>query len=277
MNIPYISRRIKNKLRKILASTQHDTNHDSSNRMPTMQSSLYALLESGVDVETVLDVGVLTETKPLMEVFPTTEHHLFEPVSAHSDAIAANYKNIKHELHQLALSDHDGDAYLACKSINKDDTVSHSEVVSTEQEASNISGLIRYEKIKQSKLDTIIENSDIPAPYLLKIDVDGLELAILSGATSTLKKTSIIVIEAPINKVITPYFFERSSFLFEHGFYLLDIVDFAYYDGILWQVDLVFVRKDIVDNNDRLRPFEADSFSYENHKWDSLSDRINQM
>ena len=150
-------------------------------------------------------------------------------------------------------------------------------MVSTEQEANNIIGLISCEKIKQSKLDTIIDNSDITAPYLLKIDVDGLELAILSGATNTLKNTSIVIIEEPLNKVITPHFFERSNFLLDHGFYLLDIVDFAYYDGILWQVDLVFVRKDIVDNNDKLRPFEADSFSYENHKWDPLSDRINLM
>ena len=83
MNITNISRRLKNRLRKMLAPTPQDTSRDSSNRITTMQSALYALLKAGVKVGTVLDVGVLTATRPLMEVFPTTEHHLFEPVSAH--------------------------------------------------------------------------------------------------------------------------------------------------------------------------------------------------
>ena len=274
MNPLNLAKRLKRKLRKLLLSSVRVQNRDISNRIPTMQSALYALLRCDVNIETVLDVGVLTATTPLMEVFPDSEHHLFEPVSAHFEAIAQNYKNIKHTLHHLALSDQDGDAYLASKSINRDGIVTHSEVISSSQEADNIDGLVSCEKIKQSRLDTITDNSDITKPYLLKIDVDGQELAILNGAMNTLKDTSIVVIEAPLNKVITPLFFERAKFLQDNGFYLLDIVDFAYYDGILWQVDLVFVRKDIVDNNDRLRPFEANGFNYDNNKWDSLSDNI---
>lgn len=264
-------------LLKLLAPKKYGARNNIANRVPTMQSALRALLESGVSVETILDVGVLTDTKPLMEVFPTSTHHLFEPVKVHFEAIATNYKDIDHQLHPVALSNSDGSAYLAYKSINNDGVVSHSEVISTKEEADNINGLINCEKIKQSKLDTIISKIEITPPYLLKIDVDGQELAILNGAINTLKNTSIIVIEAPINKVFNPHFFARSKFLIDHGFYLLDIVDFAYYNGILWQVDLVFVRKDIVDNNDRLRPFECDSFNFEQNKWSSLSDHINNL
>ena len=47
----------------------------------------------------------------------------------------------------------------------------------------------------------------------------------------------------------------------------MDIVDMAYYEGILWQVDLVFIKHSIVEANPKLKPFEHDNFSFEKSKW----------
>ena len=96
----------------------------------------------------------------------------------------------------------------------------------------------------------------------------------MKGAKETLQAASVIVIEAPINRSELPHFFERSLYLMNAGFFLTDIVDLAYYHGVLWQVDLVFVRKDIVERIERLRPFEASSFSFQKDYWYPLSDRL---
>ena len=86
------------------------------------------------------------------------------------------------------------------------------------------------------KLDTFVANQNPPAPFLLKIDVDGAEEMILEGAQEALKKCSVLVLECPRKRVA-----ERIQLLNTAGFELLDIVDFCYYDGYLWQLDLVFI------------------------------------
>lgn len=243
-----------------------------SRRLPVMHHTLRLLRESGVEVNTVLDVGIYKETRPLMEVYPEVEHHLFEPVDVHFDEIRSNYKKIKHVLHHVALSNEDGNAYLACKSINSTGEVTHSEVLAKNPD--DDTQYVQVKEIRRAKLDTIIQSATAKPPYLLKIDVDGHELGVLEGAKSVLKDTSIVIIEAPLQKTDASAFFQRSQFLLDHDFYLVDIVDMAYYDNVLWQVDLVFVKKTLLDNIDRLKPFENDAFTFDKHKWHLLSDTI---
>lgn len=237
-----------------------------------MHHTLCLLRESGIEVNTVLDVGIYKETRPLMEMYPDVEHHLFEPVDLHFDEIRSNYKKIKYVLHHVALSNEDGNAYLACKSINNTGEVTHSEVLS--QKPDDDTQYIQIKEIRRARLDTMMQSATAKSPYLLKIDVDGHELGVLEGAKSVLKDTSIVIIEAPLQKTDASAFFLRSQFLLAHDFYLVDIVDMAYYDNVLWQVDLVFVKKDLLDKVDRLKPFENDAFTFDKRKWRLLSDTI---
>ena len=94
-------------------------------------------------------------------------------------------------------------------------------------------------------------------PYLLKIDVDGHELEILRGAQRSLRDASIVIVEASLANRRCPELMERLELLLQSGFYLFDIVDPAYYAKLLHQVDLVFVRGDIVESSDQLRPRET--------------------
>lgn len=240
-------------------------------RFPTMQSSLRQLLDSGVPIASVLDVGILTGTQPLMDVLGHLPHHLFEPVDLHFDQIRSNYRNIEHELHQVAISDTDGTCYLACRSIHNNNTVTHSRIADEPVTKEEEDGFVSCTEITKSRLDTIVQQHSITKPYLLKIDVDGHEMPILRGAEQTLEDCSVVVIEAPLNRVELPQFFERSSHLMSSGFYLMDIVDLAYYNGVLWQVDLVFVRQSIVNEIDQLRPFEASTFAFDRELWNPLS------
>lgn len=247
---------------------------EKGSRIPTMQNSLEALLDAGVEVSCVLDVGMLTGTGPLIRTFPNVPHHLFEPVDLHFQQLEKNYKNIDSKLHHVALSDSDGEIYLACRAIHGDGRITHSEVVEKPVTTEDIPDLVSCKPIRRACLDTILEGEDIRGGLLLKIDVDGHEMSVLRGADKTLELASIVVIEAPINRVELPHFFERSNYLMSKGFCLMDIVDLAYYDGVLWQVDLVFVKKEIVNKADRLRPFEASAFSFEKEKWYPSGDRL---
>jgi len=93
----------------------------------------------------VIDIGVQHRTPFLMQVFPDSFHHLFEPVSLYFEAIESSYSraNIAHQLHGLALSDRGGKIYLHKKSNDGTGRVTHSEVL--EQRNPDLENLVEIE------------------------------------------------------------------------------------------------------------------------------------
>lgn len=231
----------------------------TNNRIPTMESSLESLVRFGVPVNSILDVGVQGGTKPLMAVYPDIPHYLFEPVDAYFNSIRNAYKDYNHKLTHVALSDKDGEAWQVGISRDNSGKVTHSHVSDCEVSAQDNPLLVECKPIRKAKLDTVMQTLSPPAgPWLLKVDVDGHEIPILRGAEETLKNTSIVVVEAPVHTI-----FARSEILLNAGFQLFDIVDLSYYYGTLSQVDLVFVRRDLVLANDELRPWQTKTFAWE--------------
>ena len=247
---------------------------DPSSRKPTLADGLRRLLACGVKVNTVLDVGVLHGTFPLIKTFLDCPHHLFEPVHLHFPNIQKNYRNLQHTIHAVALSDTDGVAYLSCSAIRDDGKVTHAQITEQPTDPESVRGFVSCEPIAKRQLDSVMTELNEAGPHLLKIDIDGQEIAVLEGAIQTLVDCSIVVIEAPLNRVATPMFFERAQWLMAHGFHLVDITDFAYYDGVLWQVDLIFVRDEEVQTIPELKPFQTDGFEFQAAKWDPLSERL---
>lgn len=208
----------------------------------------------------VLDVGVLAGTAPLIKLFAHLPHYLFEPVEAHFSAIAAAYRDVSHQLFPVALSDEDGTAWQIGVSIDGTGEVTHSRLSDTPVAANEEPGLVECKPVKKARLDTLLAAETPPEPALLKIDVDGQELRILSGAEQTLKKTAVVVIEATVHS-----FLERASYLCERGFRLYDIADLAYYYDTFWQADLVFVREDIAAANPHLQPWQSKPFQWSSY------------
>ena len=91
-----------------------------------------------------------------------------------------------------------------------------------------------------TRLDTFTKANALVKPYLVKIDVDGNEMKILSGATETLKDASIVIIETPKGE-----FSEHIAFLEKQGFVLFDLVAPCYYDDSFWQCDSIFIRSEL--------------------------------
>jgi len=74
------------------------------------------------------------------------------------------------------------------------------------------------------------------APALLKIDVDGGELAVLIGSIGILDRVAVIVIEATSDSLCGIVQFATA-----HGFRLFDAVELCYCGNQLHQCDLLFV------------------------------------
>jgi FkbM family methyltransferase len=203
-------------------------------RVPTKSSALGQIDRMGIPVGSVLDVGVQTSTKPLLVHYRNLRHFLFEPVQEFHDQIKKNYKNVDYVLEGVALSDEDGESFLEVSTIREDSAITHSQL--------RKEPIGKSRNIRTARLDSVMKKYDSEKPYLLKIDVDGVELSILSGAEETLKECSIVILEAhPRN------FLDRSGFMLKRDFVLLDVVDICYYDGILRQFDMVFANKKFFD------------------------------
>ena len=205
-------------------------------RLPTKLSSLQYIKDHIDFHPTIIDIGVQYETKELKTVFSESKHLLFEPVSEYYPSIKSNYANIEHQIFEIALSNCDRDSFLSTYSLFGEGQVSHSSISDEKSSNSRV--------IPVRKLDSIIPEietqTSLIKPFILKVDVDGVELQILEGSTETLEKTFCVIVEAPTS-INDNFFAERFLFLYNNGFVLWDIVDLCYYKENLSQVDLVFL------------------------------------
>ena len=201
-------------------------------RGPYKIQSLETLCQRGVLVNTILDVGILTGTEELVRVFSDKKHILFEPVVEFNSDIEANYKHVDYELHNVAVSSVSGETRLTVRSEIAEGVISHSSISGDEPGESTRS-------VPVTTLDDFLIVHPQQGPFLLKIDIDGLELEVLKGAKNTLSMCDVVMIEADRASIA-----DRISFLIGSGFVIFDIVEPAYYDGAFWQCDIIFVRNE---------------------------------
>jgi hypothetical protein len=80
---------------------------------------------------------------------------------------------------------------------------------------------------------------------ILKIDVDGAEIAVLRGSSSLLALDAVLIIEGTLLDTEVARFGQIIQFMCSKGYELFDIIEPLYrFDDVLWQVDLVFVRRE---------------------------------
>lgn len=208
-------------------------------RFPSKRNALQFLRDAGLEFGTIIDVGVMTETRELREAFPDHRHVLFEPDDQYADAIYRNYRGMNFSLAPIAVSDLTGPVPLR---------------LGHRQEA-----LVQ----EATTLDDYLVRDLERSPYLLKIDVDGDELRVIRGATHALTLTHCVIIEVqPRN------WLERQGALEAVGFRVIDLVDICYYHGAFSQADLVMVRSDVIDATPALSPFRHNSWDFAN--WSKL-------
>lgn len=201
-------------------------------RGPNMAAALRQLLKLGVPVGSVIDVGVQTGTEPLAEVLQDRRHLLIEPVEEWNDAIREHYEahGVQYTLLNIAASDADGEVKLKLKSVLPGEISSHAFMVEEEK------GPGEYRSVPMRRLDSVVPEQALAAPYMLKVDVDGAEMRVIDGALEILQSCSTVSLEVGVNNMV-----ERLSRMRELGFEPFDIVDICYYDDRFVQVDVLFI------------------------------------
>jgi FkbM family methyltransferase len=231
-----------------------------SKRLPTIQSSLATLIGFGLEIETVVDVGVLSSTECLIANFPGAFHHLFEPLESCADAIERHYRSIRHVLNTVALSSDSGIAYQIgiCRNGSGETTHSYISAVPCRIGGQFNGGPVTECKtVIKTTLDAhFAQGRDLIPPYLVKIDVDGHELPIIKGGRRVLSAADIVIVEATVSTL-----FDRGLALRALGLELIDVVNLCYYHETLSQVDLVFANVQLLRGMPDLRPWETKQFS----------------
>jgi len=215
------------------------------------------LLSAGIPINSVIDVGMLSDTSELRSLLSDKNQLLVEPIVEWNETLIQKYSDtgVNFRIANVAACDFDGKMNMKTQSIVEGRDITHARLTH-EKEGTCL------REVTVKKIDTLVaENSSfLPYPHLLKIDVDGVEESIIRGAGNVLNNTSVVIVEAQ-----TRNFIERSQLLIDRGFTLFDISDICYYDGWLKQFDITFVKNDIVK---KLDPYQHLKGGFDIKKWD---------
>lgn len=206
-------------------------------RLPLKIEAFERLKAMGVPVNTVIDVGILTATGDLINAYRDKPQLLIEPIAEFEKRIREIYDNAKvnYDLALVAASDTDGETTMRTNSVREGTQITHARMTN------DVDAPGDYRTVTMRTIDTLIAERSFTGPYLLKIDVDGAELQVLKGAERTLQECSVVCIEANIVNM-----FDRFEAVRNYGFQLFDIVDICYYDNRLAQVDLIFLKNEVI-------------------------------
>ena len=194
----------------------------------------------------IYDIGanVGTWTCLAKSLFPSARVEAFEPLTQHAAAFrqwtAAWPNDIR--LHNCALGPEERTA-----TMNVMDFSDASSLLPVSAEGA------REFKISQSAattvsvvpLDVLIARERLPSPDLLKLDVQGYELAVLRGGTKCLRTTRAVLCEVSFREFYTgqPLFAEVVAFMEVHGFTLHALGEGTALGAPLVQSDALFLKR----------------------------------
>ena len=98
-------------------------------------------------------------------------------------------------------------------------------------------------------LDILVEKENLPLPDFLKIDTQGSELDILKGSKKSLSNCSLIYLECPIIEynLKAPNLNEYIEYLSSINFVPYDICEIHKIDNVIIQMDILFIKKNILN------------------------------
>ena len=103
---------------------------------------------------------------------------------------------------------------------------------------------------KTNMLDNIVEKNNLPFPDFIKIDTQGSEIDILKGGQKVVESCKIILLECPIIQynLGSPNLSEYINYLNSINFVPHDICETHNIDQVLIQIDILFIKKSIIND-----------------------------
>ena len=157
------------------------------------------LLRQGIVPATVIDVGanVGQFAVAAAKLFPKARVHSFEPAPDSVDELRSNVSTLANvTIYPIALGESEGSVELHINSHNHSNSIlrlaeGHRAAFPDAREIGTVA-------VKLSTLDEVFRNVELPAPVLLKLDVQGYEAMALRGGKETLKRIDYAVLEASL-------------------------------------------------------------------------------
>jgi FkbM family methyltransferase len=206
----------------------------------TLPGVLAHYRELGFAPNDVFDVGVGPGTPELYEAFPDARLVLIEPL----EEWKSQFEWVERQ--------RDTDTIFAAAGS----TPGEVEIfVHRAPWCSSIFGRLRGEdtdgtrrSVPVVRLDDIAVERELVGPFVVKVDVEGAELEVLSGALEVLRATELALLEVSLFEFIpgAPQFHDVVSWMHDHGFVVADVYDAhnRLLDGALARMDVAFVQED---------------------------------
>ena len=188
-----------------------------------------------VGVETIYDIGAnkgdwsrLMRSKfPLAEIIMFEANPNYNPTLGMSGNYSSFTKVLSHsdgEKVNFYFRNGTGDSYYKEKTKHYDS--------------------VAPKKMITSKLDTVIEEKDLPLPDFVKLDTQGSELDVLQGGQKIFETTKVILTELPLIEYNdgAPKMQDYVDFLRSKNFVPVDMVKAHKADNILIQFDILFLK-----------------------------------
>lgn len=105
---------------------------------------------------------------------------------------------------------------------------------------------VEQRRVPVVTIDSLIQQHDVPIPDLVKLDVEGFELEVLTAATKCFGNTEVFILEVAFFPYLPelPLFDEIHDFMLHHGYVVYDVVGLKRRAGILGRADIAFAKKD---------------------------------
>ena len=193
----------------------------------------------------IIDVGANKGdwARDAHEVFPDCAFTLIEPqveMKPHLDRFCSEVKDARWLLAGAGASA--GELPITVRS----DDLSASSFAISEEEAKSHGFERRV--VSLVTLDSICEDSTLPIPEIVKIDAEGFELEVMSGAQKLIDLTELFFLEVPILDFIYPHckpLLQIINYMNNCDYIIYDITDLNRrpYDEALAMMEIAFARR----------------------------------
>lgn len=206
------------------------------------------LSSTGFKPETVVDIGVATDTEELYRWFSESKFIFVEPLEEFEPNLQSLISRYNGNYVLGAAGSYDGEIEISVTAdLGGTSMYEHKKSSDDRLKDELDMPLTVPRKVPVYKLDTIWNALEAKGPGILKVDVQGGELEVLRGAESCLDNFEIVVAEVGFVAIYEgqPLFDDFSAFMFSKGFKVIDFINAGYgNNGILVEADVVFAKKD---------------------------------
>jgi FkbM family methyltransferase len=204
------------------------------------------LVSAGVNISTVYDIGASNGwwSRTLNSALPDASFELFEPLNPQGSGYGQSMSSTLRDhpnfrLHAIALGAQNASAPMYV----------YKNAVGSSLLGAMHEGVQEIQNVPVMRLDDYRHQHALAAPDLLKMDVQGSELKILSGGDATCREAKVLMLETwlyPGYGPETPLLGDITAWLAERHFGLVEFGDtYVAPNLLITSIDAFFVRADI--------------------------------